>query len=234
MFKVDKNTTRDLGLRVGEGCALLHDRIVRGVSAHVLECDERWSFIHTKEARVNPEKDPAEWGDVYTFVALDAVSKLAVAYYVGKRDEQAADAFVGDLRARLTVVPHISTDGFAPYTAAIRNWFLGSADYGQVVKNYRTGSKRGPDHRYEPPRDPFITKTPVMGAPDVSSLCTSHIERQNLTMRHIVGRTRRLCLAFSKTLRGHRAAEALGFAAYNFVRIHASIGSRRRTSSGTT
>ncbi len=219
-----KNAVMSFSLRVGEGCAILHDRIVRGVSAHLLECDERWSFIHTKEARVDQDKDPAEWGDVYTFVALDAVTKLVVAYHIGKRDEQAADAFIGDLRARLTVVPQLATDGFSPYIAAIRNWFMGSADYGQVVKNYRTGSKRGPDHRYEPPRDPFITKTPIMGVPDMAKLSTSHIERQNLTMRHVVGRTRRLCLAFSKTLRGHRAAEALGFMAYNFVRQHAALG----------
>jgi IS1 family transposase len=224
MTNTDKNTTRDFGLRVGEGCAYLHNRIVRGVAAHMLECDERWSFIHTKEARVDPSKHPAEWGDVYTFVALDAVTKLVVAYHVGKRDEQAADAFIADLRSRLTAVPHLATDGFAPYIAAIRTWFLGSADYGQVVKNYRAGSKRGPDHRYEPPRDPFISKMPIIGAPNMEKLCTSHIERQKLTMRHIVGRTRRLCLAFSKTLRGHRAAEALGFMAYNFVRIHAAIG----------
>ncbi len=224
MVDTDKNSTRDFGLRVGEGCAHLHSRLVRGVSAHVLECDERWSFIHTKEARVDPSKHPEEWGDVYTWVALDATSKLVIGYHVGKRDHVSADAFIGDLRGRLTTVPHLSTDGFVPYVEALRAWFLGCVDYGQVVKNYRTGSSRGPDHRYEPPRDPFITKTPVMGAPVTDSLCTSHIERQNLTMRHIVGRTRRLCLAFSKTLRGHRAAEALGFMAYNFVRIHSTIG----------
>lgn len=234
MVETDKNTTRDFGLRVGEGCAHLHNRLVRGVSAHMLECDERWSFIHTKEARVDPSKHPAEWGDVYTFVALDAISKLVIAFHVGKRDQESANAFIGDLRARLNTVPTISTDGFVPYVEAIRTWFMGAADFGQVVKNYRTGSKRGPDHRYEPPRDPFITKTPVMGAPDVASLCTSHIERQNLTMRHIVGRTRRLCLSFSKTLRGHRAAEALGFMAYNFLRIHSTIGCTPAMAAGLT
>jgi IS1 family transposase len=218
-----KNAVMDFGLRVGEGCALLHDRLVRGVSSYMLECDERWSFIAKKEARVEPGKDPAEWGDVYTFVALDAVTKLVIAYYVGKRDQDGADAFIGDLRARLTVVPMVATDGFAPYIQAIRTWFLGSVDYGAVVKNYRTGSKRGPDHRYEPPRDPFITKTPIFGAPDMDRINTSHVERNNLTMRHVVGRTRRLCLAFSKTLRGHRAAEALGFMAYNFARQNIAL-----------
>src|SRR5947208_2379328 len=113
-----------------------------------------------------------------------------------------------------------STDGFAPYVEAIRAWFMGSIDYGQVVKNYRAGAQRGPDHRYESPRDPFITKTPIFGAPSMADLSTSYIERQNLTMRHVVGRIRRLCLAFSKTLRGHRAAEGLGVMTYNFVRQH--------------
>ena len=223
LTKVGKNAVMSLGLRVGEGCAHLHNRLVRGVRAYTLECDERWSFIHTKEARVDPSKHPAEWGDVYTFVALDAASKLVTAYYVGKRDQAAADAFIADLRSRLVVVPMLATDGFMPYIEALRCWFMGSVDYGQVIKNYRTGSSRGPDHRYEPPRDPFITKTPIFGTPDVAHLSTSFVERNNLTMRHVVGRTRRLCLAFSKTLRGHRAAEALGFMAYNFVRKNSAL-----------
>lgn len=220
---VDKNAVMDLALRVGEGCAHLHNRLVRGIAAHVVQCDETWSFVAKKEARVDPEKDPAEWGDIYTFLALDSVTKLLLAFEVGKRDQAHTDRFITDLRARLTVVPHITTDGFSPYESAIASSFAGVADYGVVVKNYRVGSSRGPDHRYEPPRDPFITKRPVQGVPNMATLSTSHVERVNLTMRHVVGRTRRLCLAFSRTARGHRAAMSLGVMAYNFTRIHSTI-----------
>jgi hypothetical protein len=101
--------------------------------------------------------------------------------------------------------------------------FSGAVDYGQCVKNYRTGSARGPDHRYEPPCNPFITKTAVIGVPRPELMSTSYVERFNLTARHTVGRTRRLCLAFSKTLRGLRAAMALGIASYNLVRVHGAL-----------
>ena len=221
---VDKNAVMNLGLRIGEGCGHLHNALVRGLASYYVQCDETWSFIHTKEARCDPSKDPAEWGDVYSFLALDSTSKVMISFLVGKRDGASTEAFIADLRARLTVVPQISTDGWQPYVSAVAESFRGVADFGQVVKSYRTGSRRGPDHRYEPPRDPFITKTPIFGSPDMAKLSTSHVERVNLTMRHTVGRTRRLCLAFSKTMRGHSAAMALGVMAYNFTKIHSTLG----------
>jgi hypothetical protein len=144
------------------------------------------------------------------------------------------DTFIADLRARITVVPHISTDGFSPYIAAIITYFMGCADYGQVVKHYTKGGRRDDDHRYEPPRDPFITKKKIAGAPSFDDMCTSGVERVNLTLRHIVGRTRRLCLAFSKTLRGHKAAMALGIFAYNFCRKHETLGMTPAMAAGLT
>ena len=231
MVGANKDTVMELGVRVGEGCDRLHNRIVRGVAAYVLSADETWSFVAKKQARVTDE-DPAEWGDVYTFVGLDSTSKLAVGYLVGKRDQATTDAFMRDLRARLSVAPHFSTDGWQPYIPAVAEQFAGAVDYGQVVKNYRTNARRGPDHRYEPPRDPFITKTPISGAPREEMMSTSHVERFNLTLRHTVGRTRRLCLAFSKTLRGHRAGVALGLAAYNFVRVHGTLGTTPAVAAG--
>lgn len=231
---VGKNAVMALALRVGEGCAHLHSKLVRGLSSYVVQCDETWSFIAKKEARCDPSKDPAEWGDVYSFLAIDSTSKIVISFHVGKRDQASTDTFIADLRARLRVVPHITTDGWRPYVSAVGESFSGCADFGQVVKNYTTGSRRGPDHRYEPPRDPFITKTPVMGSPDMAKLSTSHVERLNLTMRHTVGRTRRLCLAFSKTLRGHHAAMALGVMAYNFTKIHSAIGMTPAMSAGLT
>jgi IS1 family transposase len=190
----------------------------------IIEGDETWSFIHKKEARIDPTRDPAEYGDAYTFIALDATAKLVISYHVGKRDGENADIFARDLRSRLTMVPHLSTDGFPAYPEVIAKHFGGSVDYGTAVKHYRSGAQRGPDHRYEPPRDPFVTKHAILGAPSMDLIKTPYVERYNLTQRHIVGRTRRLCLAFSKTLRGHCAAIALGVFVYNFVREHATLG----------
>lgn len=223
MVNVHRDTVMDLGLRVGEGCARLHNRLVRDVAAHVLECDEEWSWVHTKNARVKAT-DPQEWGDAYSYLALDATSRLIVSWHVGKRDDANTRIFIDDLRARLTVMPHISTDGWVPYIDAVAAAFQGACDFGRVVKRYRGGVQRSPDHRYEPARDPFITRTPVIGSPVEALMSTSLVERVNGTLRHVVGRKRRLCLAFSKTLRGHRAAVALGIMAYNYVRLHATIG----------
>jgi IS1 family transposase len=226
-FKVDKNCVLAFAMKVGLGCLVLHNRLVRGLASLLIEGDETWSFIQKKQARIDPVKDPAEYGDAYTFIGLDAIAKLVISCHVGKRTEEDADIFARDLRSRLTMVPHLSTDGFNAYPAIIAKHFGGSVDYGTAVKHYTRGAVRGPDHRYEPPRDPFVTKHSVIGAPQDELICTAHVERYNLTQRHIVGRTRRLCLAFSKTLKGHVAGMALGVFAYNFVREHSALGKRR-------
>jgi hypothetical protein len=133
------------------------------------------------------------------------------------------DAFVGDLRARLVMAPHITTDGFSPYIEAIARAFGSAVDYLQCVKNYARGGRRD-DHRYEPPRDPFMVKTPIMGVPDAKKASTSHVERQNRTMRMHIRRMTRLADAFSKKLENHVAATVLHFAYYNLVRVHESLG----------
>lgn len=225
MVDVDKDAVGRLALIVGQGCERLHNRIVRNLAAYVVQADEVWSFVAKKNARLTPDDAP-EKGDVYTFIGMDANTKLVISFLAGKRDQEHADIFVKDLRSRLTVVPHMTTDGFPGYIPAIAANFKGSIDYGQCVKNYRTGSKRGPDHRYEPARDPFITKIPVFGVPRPELLSTAYVERVNLSTRHTVGRTRRLCLAYSKKLENHRAAMALGLVAYNLTRIHGSLNGR--------
>lgn len=231
MLRVDKNAVLELAMRVGDGCGYLHDRLVRNLSSLIIEGDETWSFIQKKEARV-AKGNPTEHGDAYTFVALDAVSRLVIAYRVGKRDEENTDAFAADLRARLTMVPHLTTDGFLLYRDVIEKHFGGSVDYGQAIKNYASAASLGPDHHYEPSRDPFVTRAAVFGAPSPSLITTAHVERYNLTQRHIVGRTRRLCLAFSKTKRGHVAGIALGVMAYNFVRVNAALGTTPAVAAG--
>jgi hypothetical protein len=123
MGKHDKNAVLDLAYRVGDGCGYLHNRYVRAVRALIIEGDETWSFIYKKQSRLSPD-DPAEWGDAYTYIGLDAIAKLVISYLVGKRDEESADIFAGDLRARLVMVPHLSTDGFNAYPAVIAKHFL--------------------------------------------------------------------------------------------------------------
>lgn len=231
MVAVDKGTVMALALRIGEGCIRFHNRKVRSLAAHVIQMDEMWSFVQKKQSRVTA-KDAAEHGDAYLYVALDANTKLAISYHCGKRDEENTVAFVKDLRARLTVKPHVTSDGWQPYIDAVWSNFKGAIDYAQCVKNYRVGSKRGPDHRYEPPRDPFVTKRSIIGVPSDELMSTSYVERFNLTTRHTVGRTRRLCLAFSKTLRGHRAAIGLGIASYNWVRVHGTLGTTPAVAAG--
>lgn len=217
-----KQAITALLINVGIGCERLHDRYVRDVDARDIQCDEIWSFVRKKQARVKDD-DPAEWGDAWTFVAMTRASKLVLAYKVGKRDEVTTDEFISDLRSRLVTAPLLSSDGFGAYQGAVAQHFRGAVDYGIVHKNYRVGAKRGPDHRYEPPREPFITKRVGAGKPDMARVSTSHIERQNLTMRMHIRRLTRLCNGYSKKIRNHRAAMALHFAYYNFCRIHEAL-----------
>jgi IS1 family transposase len=219
MTEVSRPTIGKLALRLGQAAQWLHNRIARDLSCSLIEDDEIWSYVGKKEARVKPG-DPDWMGEAYTWTALDKTSRFVITWHVGKRDEQGAEAFIADLRARLVVMPSLmATDGLSTYEVPMAKHFGPALPYGQVVKNYRTGAKRGPDHRYEPPRDPFITKRVVSGAPDMKKASTSYIERNNGTMRHFIGRMRRLCYAFSKHPEHHKAAVALGYVHYNMCHM---------------
>ena len=215
MTDVQPNTIGRFSLLMGEGAMRLHDRLVRDLTCSLIQVDEIWSYVKKKQARVTP-LDGADVGEAYTFTALDATSRLVLAYHVGKRDQQSTDVFITDVRSRLLTMPQITADGFAPYISSIGASFGPAVDFAQTIKNYRHGSTRGPDHRYEPPRGAFVTKHVVYGTPDMKSASTAYVERNNGTMRHHIGRMRRLCLAFSKKLANHRAAVALCYAWYNF------------------
>ncbi|TKD03050.1 IS1 family transposase [Polyangium fumosum] len=214
MTGVQQKTIGRLALTLGEGAVNLHNRLARGLQCSLVTVDEIWSYVGKKQARVTPEDGP-EVGEAYTFVALDASSRFVIGWYVGKRNEESARAFINDVRARLVVMPAMTSDGFAPYVSAIGSAFGPGVDYAMTVKNYTRKGRRDDDHRYEPPRDPFITKKVVFGAPNLDTASTAYIERNNATMRHHIGRMRRLCYAFSKRLDRHRAAVALNYAWYN-------------------
>lgn len=216
---VNRETVGRLAVELGMGAQRLHDRIARDLMCTQIVADEVWSFCQVKEARVRPDHAKGA-GEAYTFVALDKPSRFAITWHVGKRDAEHARIFVADLRARLLVMPSITTDGFVPYVAAVGAEFGPAVDMAQTVKNYRHKGRRDDDHRYEPPRGiEFITKKTVYGTPDLDTASTAYIERQNGTMRHRIGRMRRLCYAFSKKVENHRAACALNYAWYNLGTI---------------
>lgn len=225
MTGVQQKTIGRLSLALGEGAIRLHNRMARNLSCSLVQVDEIWSYVGKKQARVT-EADEAGIGEAYTFVALDSSSRFVIGWYVGKRNQESTDVFMHDIRARLVVMPAMTSDGFAPYISAIGASFGPGVDYAQTIKNYsRKGRPDGQkhDHRYEPPRDPFITKKSVFGAPNLDRASTAYVERNNGTMRHHIGRMRRLCLAFSKKLPNHRAAIALAYVHYNLCHVVSTL-----------
>lgn len=194
----------------GTAAQHLHNSMAFGLVAERIEQDEIWSYVGKKQARVTPEEHAAGLGEAYTFVSLAMPARYVITWKVGKRDQDVANAFEADTRARLAVMPEITSDGFVPYVSAIGQHFGPGVDYAQTVKHYTKNGRRDDDHRYEPARDPFLTKHAVFGAPDLDDTTTAHIERNNGTMRHFIGRMRRLVYAFSKSPAHHAAAVALG------------------------
>jgi IS1 family transposase len=206
-------------VRVGNGCAdLLNEKMV-DLDCDRLEIDELWAFVGKKQRHVTAKDDKFRVGDTWTFVAIDADTKLVPAFLVGKRDAACTHAFIADVARRLHGRVRISTDGLRSYINAIGYQFgTGGVDYAQLHKTYEA-EPSGPG-RYSPPKVIEVEKTPIFGAPDEDLVSTSYIERQNLTVRMGVRRYTRLTNAFSKSLTHHIAATALHFAHYNFVRTH--------------
>jgi IS1 family transposase len=223
MTGVHRTTIADLALRVGQSCARLLDEKMRNLTCHFLQFDEIWGFIGKKEKHRRETDDPT-LGDVWTFCAIDAETKLVPAFRVGKRDHFTANAFVSDVASRLKNRPQISSDGLRAYVEAVENAFGMNVDFGMIIKNY--GADKGEHHqerRYSAPEVTSMHKIEVMGQPDMDLVSTSHIERLNGTTRLHMRRLTRLTYAFSKKLENFEAAVALHFAYYNFVRSHGSL-----------
>jgi hypothetical protein len=218
MTGVSREAVGRFALILGNGAMNLHNQLARDLSISLITVDEVWAFVQKKARRVT-DADPAEFGDAYVFSAMASNSRFILSWHVGKRNEESARAFMADVRSRLCVMPAMTSDGFAPYVNAVEASFGRSIDYAMTVKNYSRKGRRDDDHRYEPPRDPFISKKAIFGAPDLASASTAYIERNNATMRHHIGRMRRLCYAFSKKLPNLQSAVALNYAWYNLVSI---------------
>lgn len=223
MTGINRNTIMNLGVRVGQGCAKILDTKMRDLTCHFLQFDEIWGFVGKKEKHRMIDDDPT-LGDVWTFCAIDAETKLMPAFKVGKRDHVTANAFVGDVASRLRNRPQISSDGLRAYVEAVENAFGMNVDYGMVIKSY--GVDKGEHHqerRYSAPEVTSMEKMVVMGYPEMDLISTSHIERLNGTTRLHMRRLTRLTYAFSKKIENFEAAVALHFAYYNLCRTHGSL-----------
>jgi transposase-like protein/IS1 family transposase len=218
---VHHTTILKLLVLAGEKCERIMAAKIRNVQVRDVECDELWSFIGKKEKRVRPEDDQ-NLGDCYTFVAIERHSKLVLNITMGKRDQAATDVFIEGVRhATAQGQFQMTTDGFGPYRSAIRNTLEDRCDFAQLIKVYR--SPQDGEKRYSPAEVSSVEIVPVMGRPDPERICTSIIERSNLSVRMGTRRFTRLTNAFSKKWENHWAAVACWYCFYNFCRVHKSI-----------
>ena len=218
-----KGTILRLVADLGDACARLHDQMVRDIKATHLQADEIWSFCHAKARNVpDARKGESGLGDLWTWVCLDADTKLAISYLVGQRDSGEATQFMFDLVSRLAGRVQLTTDGFPGYLRAVEEAFgWNNVDYAMLVKIYGSGHEI--DRGYSPPVCVGAEKHWVMGKPDAAHVSTSFVERSNLTMRMQMRRFTRLTNAFSKKAENHAHAVALHFAYYNFCRPHTTL-----------
>jgi IS1 family transposase len=221
MTGVAKNTVIKLILDLADACAAYHERSVRNFRVRRLQCDEIWQFVGSKAKNTRPEKKAIGWGDVWTWTALDADTKLCASYLVGGRDLGWAKEFMQDCASRIRNRVQITTDGHKAYLEAVEDAFGTDIDYAQLQKIL--GAANENETRYSPARCIGCDMKVVSGDPDPKHVSTSYVERQNLSMRMSIRRFTRLTNAFSKKLENHAAAVAIWFMYYNFCRIHQTL-----------
>ncbi|MGD0266788.1 MAG: IS1 family transposase [Candidatus Methylomirabilota bacterium] len=222
MTGVAKGTVLKLLVNLGRACGDFHRRTVVNIRSKRIQCDEIWAFCYAKEKNVPEEKRGLYgYGDVWTWTALDADSKLIVSWLVGERDAGYATEFINDVASRLATRVQLTTDGLRAYLDAVEGAFGADVDYAQLVKLY--GQAPEEEKRYSPAECIGCERKRVEGNPNLRHISTSFVERQNLTMRMSMRRFTRLTNAFSKKIENLEAAVALHFMWYNFGRIHQTL-----------
>jgi IS1 family transposase len=220
---VARMTIEKLLRELGAACATYQDKTLRNLTCQRIQCDEIWSFIGAKQKNVTPEvreRNP-DAGDVWTWTAIDADTKLVISCFVGSRDASAAMEFLRDVASRVANRVQLTTDGHKPYLSAVDYAFGTEIDYAMLVKYY--GAVPEGERRYSPAICTGCEKNEIVGSPDPKHIGTSYVERQNLTMRMQMRRFTRLTNAFSKKLAMHEASLALHFMHYNFCQIHGTL-----------
>jgi transposase-like protein/IS1 family transposase len=221
---IHRDTVLHLLNVVGERCKQVMAEKIKGVKVGYVEADEIWGYVGKKEGhKTEEEAENSKLGDAYTFVGIEAKSKLVLAYHLGRRDSVSALAFTTKLQNATSGLFQLTTDGLAAYIGAVEEAFGADIDYAQLIKKYQSDETGNIDRRYSPGDFVSATKHTVMGNPDEEMISTSYVERQNLTMRMSMRRLTRLTNAFSKKWENFDMALALHFAHYNFCKVHSSL-----------
>lgn len=235
MTGVSINTVSKLLIDAGTACAAFHDAAVRNVKAERIQADEVWSFCYAKQKNVAKAKAaPEEAGDVWTWTALDADSKMIVSYLVGGRDADYASAFMNDLAGRLASRVQLTTDGHSAYLQAVEGAFGADVDYAMLVKIYGEPKGAKQERRYSPGECCGTRKDVIEGEPVKKDISTSYVERSNLSLRMHNRRFTRLTNAFSKKFENHVHMISLYTVFYNFVRIHKTLKVTPAMAAGVT
>jgi transposase-like protein/IS1 family transposase len=222
----NRNTVLEVIRVIGAKCERFHDETVRYVNTESIQLDELWARVGVRQSRTT-EWD-TERGDFFTFLGIDRRTKLIISHLTGKRDYTNTNDFVADLASRVSGVVQITCDGWSPYVPTIRAHLLGRLNLAVMQKIYgsrdATAQASDPNHRYSQPKCTGIKLKTVAGAPDIDKICTSHVERLNLSVRTFNRRFTRLCLGWSRKLSNHRYSVALFVVAHNFCKVHSTLG----------